>query len=159
MCENEIGFYMQLLAGACFAFIYKAVYVFFFTPLSLIETLCVSRRSCCGWLGDRTLLLLSFTFIEIPLAACFLIGLHKTEEYFFLICFFMTGFLRLIALMVFPYLATHFQTEGEDLPKDYNGLKNKIVHLANRVKYRGGRIMTYDCKETDLHANASALSL
>ena len=71
----------------------------------------------------------------------------------------MTGFLRLIALMVFPYLTTHFQTEGEDLPKDYNGLKNKIVHLANRVKYRGGRIMTFDCKETDLHANASALSL
>ena len=76
MCESEIGFYTQLLAGACFAFIYKAVYVFFFTPLSLIETLCVSRRTCCGWLGDRTLLLLSFTFIEIPLAACFLIGLH-----------------------------------------------------------------------------------
>ena len=108
MCDEEIGFFWQLVGGACFAFVYKFVYVVFFTPMSFIESVCVRRKSCCGWLGDRTLLLLSFTFIEIPLAACFLIGLHWTQEYFFLVCFFMTGFLRLVALSLFPYLTNYF---------------------------------------------------
>ena len=159
MCREEMGFHMQLLAGALFAFAYKLVQVIFFTPMSLIETLCVGRRSCCGWVGDRLLILLSFTFIEIPTAACFLIALHWAQEYFFLVCFAMTGFLRLVALLLFPHLASAFTTGGDEFPKEFDGLKSKIISLANRVKYRGRRILTFDCNESDLHANASALSL
>ena len=159
MCHEEIGFYMQLMAGAIFAFTFKLVHVIFFTPMSLLETLCVGRRSCCRWLGDRILILLSFVFIEIPTATCFLIALQWTQEYFFLVCFILTGFLRLAALLIFPHLASAFVAGGDEFPKEFDGLKSKIISLANRVKYRGRRILTFDCNETDLHANASALSL
>ena len=117
-----------------------------------------SKATCCSVLCERLLLLFSFMLIEVPILALFAFGMQWTHDYLFLVCFFMTGVIRLVILYLYPVVIMPLFSSFEDLPEEHKELRGKIFELASRVKYRGRRIVVEESNVGDLHSNAATSS-